>query len=597
MRRSFTVVICVMSAVLLFPITASARTLAPDPGPSGGFVENPDKTWTLYGEGSSKPLKVYSAAEHDEFFKLNTELDVEAGATEQHASVVEGSSTKDENAAKSLAERLQTAEDYATEGESIVGDEVASDEIAAGTLPTDDAAISACATTVVCGVSVGVFAIGVTIGTGIDDVLEWPTVPDIPFLSKTEEAIPSTPYIINIKASGNYEPYVKLGYVEPCSSHTENPKVDKLSGYCADIDLKWYWGEEGEYKTSHEPWEEHGTENLGWTWIFEPSNGIRKPDFCPPWTPAEVYCNKSSPYEGGKEKVEVIAWLDGGEIKRPGFPAKDLGKHDHSTAEVGTATPPTPLETPVKPITTVPTKVATWIGHEEEKGEEPLLPGIEGEPIPDPTAPEIPEIKPGEIYKDYLPEIEREGYKHITEHIEPEIDISPKTGPEGVVSVSPAPGTSPSTSTNVDINVNPDDAPTPEERTPIGGPSLPGIKFPNLHLLCTTFPFGVPCWLKNQLEAFSAVSSPPVWTIGSFTISGHTIGPVSIHLSLIEPIMEKIRPWMVLFGTLGIVLFFYKVFTGKSIGGGENPTGTVPDPGSDFGPKEVDDEGYWVGWH
>jgi|HubBroStandDraft_2_1064218.scaffolds.fasta_scaffold15351_3 hypothetical protein len=209
---------------------------------------------------------------------------------------------------------------------------------------------------------------------------------------------------------------------------------------------------------------------------------------------------------------------------------------------------------------------------------------------------EMPAIVPaplteGELGTQYQTELDEQGWTDNELDVLPESLIDTSVGPNDEVRSDPAPGTreAPGTegSTKVTVVVNPADAPPPEGKAPpIGPPTEPGIKLPHIVLLCTTFPFGVPCWLKKQLEAFSASSAAPVWTIGPFEWDGHKIPKAEIHLSDIEPIMEKVRPFMLIFGGIGIVFFFYKVFTGNEIGGGENPPGEVPGPESAPEPDE-----------
>lgn len=202
---------------------------------------------------------------------------------------------------------------------------------------------------------------------------------------------------------------------------------------------------------------------------------------------------------------------------------------------------------------------------------------------------QVPAPGKNELGSNYETTLKSEGFTNIHEYTVSESQIDSETGPKDVTSVSPSPGTYVSASTAIEYSVNPDDAPQPPPGEPPGGiPGVtpPGIKLPELHLLCTTMPFGAPCWLIKQIEAFSGAAAAPVWSIGPISFAGHTIPKAEIHLSAIEPIMEIVRPFMVLFGIVGIVLLFYRIFTGHSIGRGENPTGEVPDPESVAYPDE-----------
>ena len=255
--------------------------------------------------------------------------------------------------------------------------------------------------------------------------------------------------------------------------------------------------------------------------------------------------------------------------------------------------PAKPEVTPEIPL--APTKITE---EQQRKFDETPAREKKEKLIPEHGELEIP--APGnELATVYIPELETIGFNDVSSYIVPETAINPDVGPNEVAAVDPAPGSKVNPDTRVTVAVNPADAPIPESRTPIGGPTLPGIKLPNLPLLCNTMPFGVPCWLVKQIEAFSGTGAAPIWKIGPFYIQGNKIGPAEVHLSDIESIMEVVRPFMILFGTIGIVLLFYRIFTGKSLGGGENPAGQVPEPeppgpGNPFD-DEYDTRGYGGG--
>ena len=193
---------------------------------------------------------------------------------------------------------------------------------------------------------------------------------------------------------------------------------------------------------------------------------------------------------------------------------------------------------------------------------------------------EIPD--PGkELATEYITELETLGFTDVTHYVVAETAINPDVGPEEVAGVDPAVGSEVVPDTHVTVAENPADAPIPPEHGGIGPFTPPGIHFPKLALLCNTMPFGVPCWLVRQIEAFSGTGSAPVWKIGPFHWGEVSIPAAEIHLASLEPVMEVVRPFMVIFGTIGIVLLFYRIFTGHAIGRGENPSGEVPDPESE----------------
>jgi hypothetical protein len=175
---------------------------------------------------------------------------------------------------------------------------------------------------------------------------------------------------------------------------------------------------------------------------------------------------------------------------------------------------------------------------------------------------EIPEPAPNEKATEYKTRVEEVGFTDVTVSTVPEDATNPDVGPEGVASVSPSPGTEAQPSTHVTVEANPSDAPAPgEPSTGIGGPTLPGIKLPNFGVLCKGFPFGVPCWLIETIEGWSASAVAPEWGIENLEIDGHHI-TAKFDLAKLEPIMEKVRPAMILFATIGLVLLFYSFAKG-----------------------------------
>jgi hypothetical protein len=243
-----------------------------------------------------------------------------------------------------------------------------------------------------------------------------------------------------------------------------------------------------------------------------------------------------------------------------------------------------PLEWKTADVTIEPDHVVRTSPKEGEESEEAVKitiipnPGEEG--MPD----EVPKIEPGEVYTEYKTRVETQGWTDLAREELPESEIDPHYGPDVVIRSDPKPGTriGPKSAklkptTNVKVKTNPKEA--PEEP---GGlfppPTLPGLHPPSLHLLCTTMPFGVPCWIIHQIEQFAGAKKTPEWTIGPIEFAGNKINAVKVSLSSLEPIMVVLRPFMILFSTAGLLLFFYKLFTGKSMAGGENPSGEVPNP-------------------
>jgi hypothetical protein len=200
-------------------------------------------------------------------------------------------------------------------------------------------------------------------------------------------------------------------------------------------------------------------------------------------------------------------------------------------------------------------------------------PGIEGKPLPSPLSPAIPATIPGETGTQYKTRVETLGWTSVTLNTLPETATNPRVGPEGVSYTVPSEGTpEPSKATHIDVEQNPKDAPIPAE-TPnkIGPPTEPGFKLPKFGVLCKGFPFGVPCWLVKTIEGWSATPKAPEWGLEEFSIKGKKVSGSKFHLSQLEPIMEKVRPAILIFVTIGIVLLFYKFAKG---GGPEGGSGT-----------------------
>lgn len=186
---------------------------------------------------------------------------------------------------------------------------------------------------------------------------------------------------------------------------------------------------------------------------------------------------------------------------------------------------------------------------------------------------EIPEPQPNELATEYAKQVEELGFEHVTLKVVTETAINPYVGPNEVARVSPSPGTKASPSTSVEVDANPADSPAPSEPPGgIGGPTLPGIKLPNFPVLCKGFPFGVPCWLIQTIEGWSAAGSAPELGIENFEVEKHTISGAKFKLSHLEPIMEKVRPAMLIFATIGLVLLFYRFAKG-----GGPPSGSSDD--------------------
>ena len=280
--------------------------------------------------------------------------------------------------------------------------------------------------------------------------------------------------------------------------------------------------------------------------------------------------------------------LDLTKLKENAFPGKKvqfkLSVNGETAGEEHAGTPEAAIVPPLaEPITPpapneVPTRVTTFIAHERETE----LPGIE-EPgerektaIPSPLEREIPQVEKDELGTHYVSRVDTLGFTDVRELTLPEDDVDPKVGPGEVAYVAPSPGSYSALGTEVDVEVNPDDAPVPEGGGGIGGPTLPGIKLPKLGVLCTKFPFGVPCWLAGTISSWATTAEAPDWTIvPEISFDGIKSSSGRFDFAKLEPIMEVVRPVMVLAATIGLIILFYNFAKG-----GGAPSGSGGDSSS-----------------
>lgn len=213
--------------------------------------------------------------------------------------------------------------------------------------------------------------------------------------------------------------------------------------------------------------------------------------------------------------------------------------------------------TEVKPAREIITKPSTEPAKVKEKEEEE-----ETKPL------EIPIPNGDELATDYAIRVEEAGFTDPkpTVYTLGEASANPDEGPEDVGSVSPDPGSRAEPGTKVNIGANPDNtpAPSPEGHVKIGGVTEPGIDFPNFGVLCKGFPFGVPCWLAETMEGWNASPKAPEWGIENFRVDGKNVSGSKFDLAKLEPIMEVVRPAMIVFATIGLVLLFYGFAKGGS---------------------------------
>jgi hypothetical protein len=109
--------------------------------------------------------------------------------------------------------------------------------------------------------------------------------------------------------------------------------------------------------------------------------------------------------------------------------------------------------------------------------------------------------------------------------------------------------------------------PPAEPEVKVGEIIEPGFHQPNFGVACTSFPFGVPCWVVKVVESWSATGSAPEWT---FPWGAGKSYPITVKLSVMEPAMEIVRPVIFVSFIVGIVMLFFKFALG---GGGDSMSG------------------------
>jgi hypothetical protein len=583
------------------------------------FRENPDGTFTEWfkkvgqSDSEAKLGDTYTTAEMQESAREFAEIGIQVGNSGTPITDVTGYQTTDTPVVDGLIGEIAGIP-YVDEGMMTYGDDIMAESISEGAFP----AISTIATEVLPGVilGAGAAAIGVKIGEEISTLIGWPK---LGLLSGGDEESAESYdglYYPEWNAGWTKPQHIKLTTFSSCEHEWEGKKVTlSYEPICVYPEVEYHFHDEYEYPKG-EKHESSGDEcylNGGgdyWASFPETCSTDLVPDECPrdsgsSWLECKVAISgtKAEGYTG----VDFLFWSDlsglyfdcvpgegcaGGETGVITNPHKPLEKSSKITSPI---TPPVPAEVPP-----IPQHEEIHKGKRKEK--EIAFPPIEeGEEIPSPSEPTVPEIHPNEPYTDYSERVKEAGLEPH-ERVLPEIDIDPKTGPGDVSKTSPEPGTSEKAGSEVQVEVNPEDAPTPETHTPIGGPTEPGFNLPNFGVLCKGFPFGVPCWLSETVEGMAATAAPPTWTIvPEIKILSHTVGPGVFHFSTIEPIMEIVRPVMVAFSIIGIVLLFYRLAKGGSPEGGSG-SGGGDGFGSEgeaniYGDKEVDGDGYWTGWH
>jgi hypothetical protein len=187
---------------------------------------------------------------------------------------------------------------------------------------------------------------------------------------------------------------------------------------------------------------------------------------------------------------------------------------------------------------------------------------IRRNPRPEDFPVRVPNIVPGEDVGDAQQAIiDADLSPHITRAPAPD----PTVGPDQVTrtAVDPVPGSDVARGTSINVEVNPSDAPWPPGTGPGGGKSI-DLSPLSAITPCTKFPFGVPCWINDALGGWSVAGHAPVvdLAIPYFDKSWH------VDLSVMQPVVDIMRPLLLLASLLGLGLLFMRL-TGGFGGGGK----------------------------
>jgi hypothetical protein len=581
---------------LAFPTLAVARQFTPGALLGNGEYavnQNPDETWTEWmgGKNPGEPIEgtTYTSAEMDEAMgNAGYTVDNLGGYSTSSADIV-GGNMKEFEAGKALYKNIAKGQLYmdVSASEEAIGKWATTVARVEGVLPTVARAASFIGDV---GLAVGAFGVGVAIGNGIDEILGFETLGLSGGTSHTEARVPtevgryngefqingpcynlSTTKIeeSNYMLEGGGPYWNTYGHGAVCVVALPHVEVAACRVTGGEFSEVYHCPELAGAGTFHCSGTCFPQEQLYWNPVTDTgaSTFVTHPD-----PPLNAFTREDS------GSITITYSTNLGEEAMPQRFGEEIptGFTQNSTV-APTRPPPEPFTRPVP--ASVPAPVKVFVLEPE--------PGKEGKKLPSPLLPEIPHAIPNEIGTHYVTRLKNEGWPNVELHTLPETAMDPNVGPEGVSYTAPAEGTHESTKTiHVDVEQNPTNAPIPAE-TPnkIGPPTEPGFKLPKFGVLCKGFPFGVPCWLVKTIEGWSATPKAPEWGLEEFSIKGKKVSGSKFHLSQLEPIMEKVRPAILIFVTIGIVLLFYKFAKGGGpeggSGGGVDTTETYYD-----GPNE-----------
>lgn len=588
--RARIALVCLAFVVLaagFFSSQALATSGEFKPGDIEDFIQESSGHYAFMDKG--RVVSEYSKADGEALLRRIEAVELDSGPQSYTRFDVPGETAADEKSAAEAYKNISQNQEYLTNGEADVGDGLIADEEAQGILPALGDVVSTLGTV---GGVVSAGFIGVKIGDGLDELFGLPSLEAALGLDGEGPLEEWGYYSFNNSfIAGHYQ----LEDGSPCNEalphETDGPFKLDSSGNCIGI-IGGDVTERIEHRAGAEPkLRESFLVTVGGVWgptdesgvgITEGTFGIaachNQQWFCTPGLGPEGRLTATYLKQQGRESKQQEPCTQR-TICRSGYVQP-------APVESPTVTP-TPTEVPVpskKPGPIAPTKpedvpvvVPWWIAHESYPEIAPEIGPVPGNP----TWPEILPVEPNEVYTHYKDRLEAEGFTDVKESVLPESLIDPKIGPEQISRVVPVEKTHAEPSTPVEVVVNPVDAPPVdgEPHEPIGPPSLPGIDKPDFGVVCKGFPFGVPCWIADTISAWSATAKAPVLGIEDWKISimGHkqTLNAM-FDFAKLEPIMSRVRPAMLIFATIGLVLLFFKFAKGggpPSGGGGDTSDG------------------------
>lgn len=594
MYRFRSVLLLIFLVCFLVPTQALAErtysTPSWEPDSRYAWAENPDGTFTEWfsptgsTDGAIRGM-TYSPAAYESMTRTFEEVAANSGTSGNTAADVAGATSSTENAAENVTNTLRTGTTYQTAGEAQVGGEFVAGAESSDFLPSAATVFTDMSSFSIVGQG---FLAGVAIGSTIDELFGLPT----PFSLLSPTGWGSGAFTYTGYWTGAYKNYINGfgGVVVSCGS-TTCPVLEE-TGEVKESE-KGNIVSSGDYGLTSLPF----SVSSGACFAFEtcafgttyPPNvhivrivegGYNQETFT-----AQVSANGMTPSEVAKSE-------SGGITAQVGYPAPKLNeqatkvsktevpKMEHVKTPVPVPLPST-VPAPARTYLVPPLEKSGAIKPEKEEKEE-------GKPLPSPLLPVIPEPGHDEVYTEYKTRLETAGFtgSDVSERVLPESAIDTSVGPNDVASVSPAPGTATAPTTSIDVSVNPSDAPIPGESLGgIGPPSEPGLKLPSFGVLCKGFPFGVPCWLAETIGAWSATAKAPEWGVEGLEVKGHKIENLKVNLAKLEGIMEVVRPAMLIFATIGLVLLFFRFAKGggpPSGSQGDNNTQTYAEEQGSF---------------